>query len=105
MSQFDARLHYLPPQYPGAHVRSSTNHFGTVALTLGVVALATAFVPAASFMSFVLALCAVTFGVLGLARDDAPKRESIIGLLLGFAAPAVPALIVSVLPSLAASGL
>lgn len=104
MTQFDARLHYLPPQYPGAQVRSRSNHFGSTALALGVIAVATALVPAASFMSFVLALVAVTFGVLGAAREGARKRESIVGLLLGFSAPAVPAVMVTILPSLVASG-
>jgi len=71
------------------------NGFAITALVLGIIAAVLAFIPVVNLVSFVLAIAAIVFGVVGLiasGRRRTGKGMSITGIVLG-----VIALVIAIL--------
>ncbi|HEU5126965.1 MAG TPA: DUF4190 domain-containing protein [Glycomyces sp.] len=62
------------------------NGFAITALVLGIIALVLAFIPVVNLISFVLAIAAIVFGIVGLVasgKRHTGKGMSITGIVLG----------------------
>ena len=90
---------YNPPPIPG-NVPGYTNSqkpnevLALLALIIGSVALAMAFIPGLSFIAFLPGLAAVVLGIMALALKKPGKSKSILGLSFG-AASVIVGLLVS----------
>lgn len=73
------------PEAPAAEATPPVkgNGFGVAALVLGILAIAFAFVPFASYGAVVAGVAAAVLGILGLLKKNRPHGTSIAGLIIG----------------------
>jgi hypothetical protein len=71
----------LDPAPPPTAMRK--NKFGLWAMIVGIVAVVTAIIPGLSFVTWIPAAGAVVLGIFGLRQTNAPRGQSLSGIILG----------------------
>ena len=73
----------LPPSTTTVAGPAPRNRRGLIALVLGIVAVALALAPFASYGAWLVGIAAVVLGVLAVLRPGLPKRAGVAGIVLG----------------------